>query len=831
MKCVCPSSVLAILLAVNSATAADFSRDAIQTIYRQGVPHTDKTGVFRTTYDPASSFLQIGMWGTPLHGTEAGHFYDWQQLKSAGFNTAWTWYKPAVQSLQSGWTNDMQVVLMGEASTNDLGIIAGNANLRSRLLGTAWADEPTTLTPLNQMQAKYNAFQSYRQTLHSILPNSPVFVTDAPAFANGAVERQWWETWASAGDLSTQDNYPLRPDVTSIGKTWPPGIPESVSLATSTLNQQKPVWFIVSAYETADPSDSFPQRFASPAQMRAQVYSAVIHGATGIVYFAWDSYIVRGSNNLGISPNPLAGGYSSDPGYPEAVMTPDQVSRSVVAWNAVASTNSELQALAPAILSPTVSPEDLSYSLTLQNLSAANNPSLYSDTPIRTLLKKDPQGRYILMAVNLDGRSMDVSFNLAKQFSDFDLLYENDGGFFNALGTASAFTCHFDPYATHVFRIGYSMSSWNVNRSADWATVGNWTGGVPNGIDATANFAAAITAPRTVFTDTPVTLGTLKFDNPGSYLLSGQGSLSIDVSTGSGSINVVQGSHKINLPLFINDNTTANIASGATLRISDPMTLASGMKLTKTGTGTLIIESPVYNTAPANITSTAGVTSVLMDLGSKITLHVAGGTTELSSTQHLAALGVSGGTVKIDTQSNGVVLSKSLAITGTGKLDLQNSKMVVDYTGASVLSSVKSAINSGSLTSSLLVAGRVIGLGEASDLFAGPTGSFAGETIDSTSVVIAYTVIGDASLDGTINSADFNQFVANYGLLSNARWTQGDFDGNGKVTTSDFNILAGRFGQSLPAPTLGIVVPEPGSGLVLGVLLLGLVRRNRIEIR
>ena len=382
-------------------------------------------------------------------------------------------------------------------------------------------------------------------------------------------------------------------------------------------------------------------------------------------------------------------------------------------------------------------------------------------------------------------------------------------------------------------RIGgavYSQPTWGANQSGDWNVYSSWktSYGIPNGVDATANLGSAITTPRTVFTDSAVTVGSLNFDNAIGYQITGQGSLSIDVSTGSGSINVVQGSHKINLPLFINDNTTANIATGATLRISDPMTQVGGTTLTKTGNGTLIIESPVYNTAPATLASAAGVTSALRDLGIHTTLNVSGGTTNLSSTQHLAALNVSGGIARVGPGSGVLVSTKSLAISGAGKVDIENSKMVIDYTGSPVLSSVKTAIDSGSLTSSQLMSGRAIGYGEASDLFAGPTGSFAGETIDSTSVVIAYTVVGDASLDGTVSSADFNQFIAGYGTLSNARWTQGDFDGDGKVTTMDFNLLAGQFGQSLPASaSLGSVVPEPASlGLLLTPLMLT-VRRTR----
>lgn len=369
--------------------------------------------------------------------------------------------------------------------------------------------------------------------------------------------------------------------------------------------------------------------------------------------------------------------------------------------------------------------------------------------------------------------------------------------------------------------------AWAVNASGDWNIGSNWGGTVPNAVDAKAHFLDAITSAKTVFTDTPVTVGTMKFDNASTYQIAGNGSLSIDVSTGAGSITVVQGTHKINLPLFINDNTTADVAAGATLMISDPMTLVGGSTLSKIGDGTLSIEAPVTNVAPATMALSAGVTNALMDLGSNTSVNVTGGTTNLRTTQHLAALNVSGGTVKVGPGTGVVVSTKSLAISGTGQVDLQNSKMIVDYTGSSVIGDVKTAINAGSLTSSQLMAGRAIGYGEASDLFAGPTGSFAGQTVDSTSVVIAYTITADASLDGTVNSADFNQFVAGYGTLADARWTQGDFDGDGKVTTTDFNLLAGNFGNSLPVSApLGSVVPEPTTGALLAGLLLGLRRRR-----
>jgi hypothetical protein len=44
--------------------SADFN--AVQVIYRQGVPHTDKNGNPLTSYDPQRSFFQIGIWGNPV---------------------------------------------------------------------------------------------------------------------------------------------------------------------------------------------------------------------------------------------------------------------------------------------------------------------------------------------------------------------------------------------------------------------------------------------------------------------------------------------------------------------------------------------------------------------------------------------------------------------------------------------------------------------------------------------------------------------------------------------------------------------------------------------
>jgi hypothetical protein len=119
-----------------------------------------------------------------------------------------------------------------------------------------------------------------------------------------------------------------------------------------------------------------------------------------------------------------------------------------------------------------------------------------------------------------------------------------------------------------------------------------------------------------------------------------------------------------------------------------------------------------------------------------------------------------------------------------------------------------------------------LGLASSADLFGEAGGEFFGRSVDSTTALLRYTFNGDANLDGTVDSLDFDRFIASYGILDgSAGWAQGDFDCNGAINTLDFNSLAGNFGQTLLAPLpgagLGAVVPEPiVTGLLGGLCLL-----------
>jgi glucosylceramidase len=139
----------------------------------------------------------------------------------------------------------------------------------------------------------------------------------------------------------------------------------------------------------------------------------------------------------------------------------------------------------------------------------------------------------------------------------------------------------------------FVAGAWSLNASGNWLTDTNWTAGSPNGIDAEANFTGAITSPRTVYTNSPITVGTLRFNNASTYVIGGTSSLTLQTSDGNALVDVLGGTHKINLPLTIASNMTLSVAGGAKLLISDPVTINAGVNVTQAGSGAVTYQSTI----------------------------------------------------------------------------------------------------------------------------------------------------------------------------------------------------------------------------------------------
>jgi autotransporter-associated beta strand protein len=76
---------------------------------------------------------------------------------------------------------------------------------------------------------------------------------------------------------------------------------------------------------------------------------------------------------------------------------------------------------------------------------------------------------------------------------------------------------------------------------------------------------------------------------------------------------------------------------------------------------------------------------------------------------------------------------------------------------------------------------------------------FLGQDVDASSVLIRYTLAGDADLDGAVGPGDFNLLASHFAQTGRS-WTEGDFNYDGTVGPADFNLLATYFGASQPPP-------------------------------
>lgn len=239
----------------------------------------------------------------------------------------------------------------------------------------------------------------------------------------------------------------------------------------------------------------------------------------------------------------------------------------------------------------------------------------------------------------------------------------------------------------------------------------------------------------------------------------------------------------------------------------------------------------------------AGVLLVGTESGNAATLRITSGWLRVASVLQVGSTSVGAGT--IDLAGGRVSVLQVARIRDTGKilfnggaLDLQAGLGIFDYSSSSPLTTVQAAIASGynagawngaginsAVIPTVTAARMALGFAEAGSLSL--SGSFWGQSVDPTTVVVAYTFAGDANLDRAVDSQDFNAFLAGYGSPT-IEWTRGDFNYDGVVNTIDFNYLAGNFGLSFssPSPVLGSVVPEPGTCAAV-LMLLPIIRRRR----
>jgi len=370
---------------------------------------------------------------------------------------------------------------------------------------------------------------------------------------------------------------------------------------------------------------------------------------------------------------------------------------------------------------------------------------------------------------------------------------------------------------------------------------GNWNLGSPPGASGgpfssyhTATFSDSISEPATVFTNQHVTVNSITFNNSThSYGVVGQGSVSLNSNTDTPAVNPsinVTGTHEFQTPVGLLTNAVADIGGGSTLTFNHALNL-NGNTLTKTGAGTLRIN---------NVLSTGGGTVIGLEgtIGRSGTiagsLENNGATVSPGNSPGILTVADNysqggGGTLEIEIMGSnpGEGGHDQLLVTGSaslnGTLDIQTDAGFTPGVGAmpGMVGDSYVIITASSRTGEFsTVNGRHAGGGKFYKVGYNPTNVSLG----------AFQALGgDADGNLTVDITDFNTLAGNFGNTG-VEWTDADFDANDVVDITDFNTLAGNFG---PYGGLGDApgqVPEPAALvlLALGIAGIAVFTRRRL---
>ncbi len=352
---------------------------------------------------------------------------------------------------------------------------------------------------------------------------------------------------------------------------------------------------------------------------------------------------------------------------------------------------------------------------------------------------------------------------------------------------------------------------WTGNANGNWSDSSKWTLGiVPDSRTTNATFSTGITAPRTITLDSARAVKQLKFDNANRVTIDGTAVLTLGTPTNNADnslpayITVLNGSHTVNAPIALGSNARFDVTNAA-----DTLTLGnvdgSGRGLTKRGAGTLQAAHIRVSALALNEGAT-----VIKQNGAE------------SGMSRVAALQLNGGT-----------------------LDLTNNGLIVDYPSAdpTPYNDLLNAMLAGTINSSLVTSSRTLGIVERGTATS-PTFADPALIVDSSTVLIRYTLRGDTNLDKSVNFDDLLVLAQNYGTQSGAQWSQGDTNYDGIVNFDDLLSLAQNYGGSLVLAGEALsgsmsanfagdfalarsLVPEPTTlGLLAGAVLVGLRRRK-----
>ena len=378
---------------------------SVQQFYGEGVPHTDRRGRMRFDFDAKQSFLPLAIYHA-LAGEHYGKRYQLGVLSAAGFNTVHLWEKQAPETFADRLREAQLQMIVHWPNPESIAALSREPSLLAWYLD----EEPSFIYPAGDTKKRFAKFERDRDTIRRIDTETPILVLDGPPTA---ANRARWDRWNLAGDISSHFNYPVT--VKRLRDYGPvERVAETTTIARKLVDQRRPLWMTLQAFG----GEARGWRKPSPKTVRAMSYAAIVHGATGLIYFAYDSFVTRDDGILGISPSPerdyrVKTDYNAD-GKPPLIASDADRNWSRALFGAVAKLNAEMNQLRGVILSPTSA---LKYTVQPANAFAWSHM-------VRCLLKKSNAG-YTLITVNVDTEPASVDFRFPDPIKSITPLFNS----------------------------------------------------------------------------------------------------------------------------------------------------------------------------------------------------------------------------------------------------------------------------------------------------------------------------------------------------------------------------------------------------------------------
>jgi hypothetical protein len=287
----------------------------------------------------------------------------------------------------------------------------------------------------------------------------------------------------------------------------------------------------------------------------------------------------------------------------------------------------------------------------------------------------------------------------------------------------------------------------------------------------------------------------------------------ITLATAGANITATKGATTLSFS-GIADITAYDSTIAETLYVNAPVapplrfSLSAGDDLLQVSTGTLNIAADIGN--------------YLQTLEVKV---LSGAVVNFAAPQRLRRLDVDG-VATLTAGGNKVLLTRGLGV--AGRLDLTDNDLILDYTGASPLGAgstytgvtklIRDGRNGGSWDGNGVITSMTaaktpsflttLGVAEAKDIVGLSGGTWSGQSVDASAVLIKYSYAGDADLSGTIDGDDF--FAIDAGYSADAMgFGNGDFNYSGGVDADDYFLIDYNYNKT------GIVMSPPAGAAAM----------------